>query len=48
MATFYYANAAPQWQTSNGHNWEAIENDVRHFAGRLNEDLDIYTGTHVS
>lgn len=28
-ATFYYVNAAPQWQTFNGDNWEKLESSVR-------------------
>lgn len=48
MATFWYINAAPQWQTFNGNNWNSLENDVRIFASRINKDLDCYTGTYVS
>lgn len=47
MATFWYTNAAPQWQTFNGNNWNALENDARTLAARLNRDLDVYTGTYV-
>lgn len=47
MATFWYINAAPQWQTFNGNNWNSLENDVRSFAARTNKDLDCYTGTYV-
>lgn len=47
-ATFWYLNAAPQWQTFNGKNWNSIENDARKFAGQINTDLDVYTGTYVS
>lgn len=47
MATFMYTNAAPQWQTFNGNNWNALENDVRSFAARTNRDLECYTGTYV-
>lgn len=28
-ATFHYVNAAPQWQTFNGVNWEKLESSVR-------------------
>lgn len=47
LATFFYANAAPQWQTFNGANWNSIENDVKNFAARIGQDLDVYTGTYV-
>lgn len=45
-ATFFYTNAAPQWQTVNGANWNSLENDARSFAGRIGSDLTVYTGTH--
>lgn len=44
-ATFFYTNAAPQWQTFNGANWNSLENDARSLAGRLGADLTVYTGT---
>lgn len=47
MATFWYTNAAPQWQTFNGNNWNSLENDARSLAARLGKDLDVYTGTYV-
>ena len=31
-ATYYFANAAPQWQPFNNGNWKAIEAEVRHYA----------------
>lgn len=48
MATFRYINAAPQWATLNGNNWNSLENDVRAFAARTTKDLIIYTGTYVN
>lgn len=48
MATFWYTNAAPQWQTFNGGNWNTLEINVRAFAARINRDLECYTGTFVS
>lgn len=46
LATFYYVNAAPQWQYFNGHNWEAVESSVRTLVGAKNLSLEIYTGTY--
>lgn len=48
LTTFWYTNAAPQWQTFNGNNWNAMENDCRAFAGSIGADLEVYTGTYVS
>jgi DNA/RNA endonuclease G (NUC1) len=45
-ATFYYENVAPQWQTFNGGNWEALESSVRAYADRRKLDLVVYTGTY--
>lgn len=44
--TFYFVNAAPQWQTFNGGNWERLESSVRNFASYRGLDLIIYTGTY--
>ncbi|XP_031621017.1 uncharacterized protein LOC116339335 [Contarinia nasturtii] len=46
LATFYYINVAPQWQTFNGGNWLCIERGVRKFIEQLNVDVDVYTGAH--
>ncbi|KAL3276548.1 hypothetical protein HHI36_011923 [Cryptolaemus montrouzieri] len=43
--TFHYVNAAPQWQTFNGGNWELVENSVKKLAQDRNMDLAVYTGT---
>ncbi|GJQ78069.1 hypothetical protein Trydic_g16000, partial [Trypoxylus dichotomus] len=45
-ATFYFVNAAPQWQTFNGQNWNYLEQNVRDFASRRGLDLIEYTGTY--
>ncbi|XP_022903812.2 uncharacterized protein [Onthophagus taurus] len=45
-ATFYFVNAAPQWQTFNGQNWMYLESDTRDFAASKNKDLIVYTGTY--
>nr|CAD7202188.1 unnamed protein product [Timema douglasi] len=45
-ATFYYVNAAPQWQTFNGGNWERLESSVRNYASSRRFNLVVYTGTY--
>jgi hypothetical protein len=45
-ATFYFVNVAPQWQTFNGGNWEALESSVRAYADKNKLDLVVYTGTY--
>lgn len=44
--TFYFVNAAPQWQTLNALNWGTMEQNVRDFATRRGLDLIVYTGTY--
>lgn len=44
-ATFYYVNAAPQWQSFNSINWESLEHSVRVLVGERNINLEVYTGT---
>ncbi|KAF5295271.1 hypothetical protein FQA39_LY13136 [Lamprigera yunnana] len=46
FATYFFINAAPQWQSMNAGNWLTIENMVRKLAQNLKEDLYVYTGTH--
>lgn len=48
QATMTYINAAPQWQTFNGKNWNELEHNVRTLVGILNQDIIVYTGTYVS
>ncbi|KAG5869878.1 hypothetical protein JTB14_013870 [Gonioctena quinquepunctata] len=45
-ATFRYINAAPQWQSFNGHNWEQAERHTRNYASRNNVTLQVWTGTY--
>ncbi|XP_016997013.3 uncharacterized protein [Drosophila takahashii] len=45
QASFFFVNAAPQWQTFNGGNWERIEDSVRKFVADENMTADCYTGT---
>jgi DNA/RNA endonuclease G (NUC1) len=47
-ATYYYYNAAPQWQGFNGLNWQAVENSVEIKVNELQSDARIYTGVYVS
>ena len=44
-ATYYYFNAAPQWQSINNGNWKAIEEAVRKYAYQKSANLKIFTGT---
>ena len=45
-ATFYFINAAPQWQSFNGGNWERVESSVKQFVSSRNIEIEIYTGTY--
>ncbi|XP_049809029.1 uncharacterized protein LOC126252202 [Schistocerca nitens] len=45
-ASFFYANAAPQWQTFNHGNWLSVESALRNHAQRQSLDLEVWTGTH--
>lgn len=45
-ATFYFQNAAPQWQTFNGYNWNQIEIDVRDYVEKNAVDLQVWTGIY--
>lgn len=46
LATFFFINAAPQWQTFNNGNWLAIEIGVKKFVEKRNINVDVYTGTY--
>ncbi|XP_055372967.1 uncharacterized protein LOC129606599 [Condylostylus longicornis] len=43
--TFYYVNAAPQWQSFNAGNWQTIEDDIRRYAQKKRLYLECFTGT---
>lgn len=43
-ATYYYINAAPQWQPFNNGNWKALEMATRNLAVAREANLNIYTG----
>uniref|UniRef100_A0A6E8W4K9 DNA/RNA non-specific endonuclease domain-containing protein n=1 Tax=Anopheles coluzzii TaxID=1518534 RepID=A0A6E8W4K9_ANOCL len=45
-ATFWFLNAAPQWQNFNGVNWERVESSVRDFVGKRDLELTVYSGTY--
>jgi hypothetical protein len=44
-ATYYYINAAPQWQSFNNGNWKALEFGTRDLAISRVIDVVVYTGT---
>ncbi|KAL0839645.1 hypothetical protein ABMA28_016314 [Loxostege sticticalis] len=44
-STFYFINAAPQWQPFNAGNWNTLEQRLRARIGQANFDAVIYTGT---
>ncbi|XP_073841495.1 uncharacterized protein [Musca autumnalis] len=43
-ATFYFVNAAPQWQVFNAGNWERVEDGVRKYVADQKLTVDCYTG----
>ncbi|XP_049289773.1 uncharacterized protein LOC125767338 [Anopheles funestus] len=45
-ATFWFLNAAPQWQNFNGVNWERVESSIRDFVGERDMELTVYSGTY--
>ncbi|XP_053677377.1 uncharacterized protein LOC128727485 isoform X1 [Anopheles nili] len=45
-ATYFFLNAAPEWQIVNGGNWKRVENAVRKVATQLNDTLQVYTGVY--
>jgi len=44
-ATYYYINAAPQFQSFNAGNWRFLEEGVRNLAKSLERSILTYTGT---
>ncbi|KAL0883992.1 hypothetical protein ABMA27_016042 [Loxostege sticticalis] len=44
-ATFYFINAAPQWQPFNAGNWNNLEQNLRARIAQANYNTVIYTGT---
>ncbi|KAF5276038.1 hypothetical protein FQA39_LY00834 [Lamprigera yunnana] len=44
--TFYYVNAAPQWQSFNGGNWNTMEANYRKLAIDRELDFTIYSGSY--
>uniref|UniRef100_A0A182HW10 DNA/RNA non-specific endonuclease/pyrophosphatase/phosphodiesterase domain-containing protein n=1 Tax=Anopheles arabiensis TaxID=7173 RepID=A0A182HW10_ANOAR len=45
-ATFWFLNAAPQWQNFNAGNWERIESSVKTFVAARNIRVRVYGGTY--
>lgn len=46
LASFYFVNAAPQWQTFNGGNWNTLEQYLKRYVACRNINTEIYTGTY--
>lgn len=46
LATFYFINVAPQWQSFNAGNWQFLEYHLKKFIARLGHRAEVYTGTH--
>nr|XP_040570009.1 uncharacterized protein LOC121119415 [Lepeophtheirus salmonis] len=44
--TYFFVNAAPQYQSFNNGNWRALELAVRDLAEKLHSTLTVYTGTY--
>jgi len=45
-ATYYFMNAAPQFQSFNNGNWKALEYNTRDLGNKLGRDLQVMTGTY--
>ncbi|XP_058838320.1 uncharacterized protein LOC131694004 [Topomyia yanbarensis] len=45
-ATFWFLNAAPQWQNFNDGNWARIEDSARSFVASRNIQVTVYGGTY--
>lgn len=46
VATFWFVNVAPQWQSFNARNWQTVETSSRKLAGDRHIMLDVYSGTY--
>uniref|UniRef100_A0A8W7PIU1 DNA/RNA non-specific endonuclease/pyrophosphatase/phosphodiesterase domain-containing protein n=1 Tax=Anopheles coluzzii TaxID=1518534 RepID=A0A8W7PIU1_ANOCL len=46
LVTNFYVNVAPQWVATNRGNWKAVEAAARQVAGRLKEDVLVFTGVY--
>lgn len=46
LTTFVFPNVAPQWQTFNAGNWEAVEAELKQYIKSLDHRAEVYTGTH--
>jgi DNA/RNA non-specific endonuclease len=47
-ATYFYMNTVPQWQKINNGNWKSIEYMARSVAGRIRNEVEVYTGGYQS
>jgi DNA/RNA endonuclease G (NUC1) len=47
-ATYYFINAAPQWQSINNGNWKDVEYTVRKLADRTGRDFQVSHSSVIS
>lgn len=45
-STYWFMNAAPQWQIFNDGNWNSVEIGIKNFVADKNLEVDVYTGTY--
>ncbi|XP_035911335.1 uncharacterized protein LOC118511861 [Anopheles stephensi] len=45
-STYFFINAAPEWQVVNGGNWLRVENAARKVASQLDDTVHVYSGVY--
>lgn len=48
IATRYYFNTAPQWQSLNIGNWKKVENSIRSYAQNYLKQIEVFAGVQTS